>query len=135
MLRRNLAPERGKALVVDDNPDSRRLATMFLNDEGFETREAENGSHALKQLQEFTPDLIILDLLMPEMDGMTFLEALRRDPRYLHLPVVVVTAKELSEGEKHRLGTEAAAVIRKGDELAAGLKRVVREVLRNASDE
>ncbi len=135
MLRRNLAPESGRVLVVDDNPDSRRLATTFLGEEGFETREAENGSDALNQLQDFTPDLIILDLMMPEMDGMTFLEVLRRDPRHLHLPVVVVTAKELSEVETHRLGTEAAAVLRKGDELAAGLKRVVREVLRNGSDE
>jgi PAS domain S-box-containing protein len=135
MLRRNLAPECGRVLVVDDNPDSRRLATTFLAEEGFETREAVNGSDALKQLQDFTPDLIILDLMMPEMDGMTFLEALRREPRYLRLPVVVVTAKDLSERETQRLGTEAAAVLRKGEELAAGLKRVVREVLRNGSDE
>ncbi len=132
MLRRNLTGRRGvrsKALVVDDNDDARRLAAAYLAEEGFLTREAVNGRDALDKLDGFSPDLVILELMMPVMDGMLFLEALRRDPRYLQLPVIVVTAKELTAEELDRLRADAAAVLRKGDDLADGLRRVVRGLL------
>lgn len=66
---------------------------------------------------------------MPVMDGLAFLDALRRDSRHLRLPVVVVTAKDLTPQEIERLGKDGSVVLRKGDELALGLKRVVGEVL------
>jgi CheY-like chemotaxis protein len=130
LLRRNLVESRkGRALVVDDNPDARRLVSAYLAEEGFETCEAINGADALERLERFDADLIILDLTMPVMDGLAFLDALRRDARHLSLPVVVVTAKDLTPQEAERLGADGSVVLRKGAELAQGLKHVVGEVL------
>jgi len=132
LLRRNLLSQRGRVLVVDDNADARRIVSAYLADEGFETCEAVNGADALERLQRFDADLIILDLMMPVMDGLTFLDALRRDARHVHVPVVVVTAKDLTPREAERLGVDGSVVVRKGDELARGLKRVVGDVLGRA---
>jgi PAS domain S-box-containing protein len=129
ILRRNLESRQGRALVVDDNADARRLMSLYLQEEGFETCEAVNGLDALERLERFDADLVILDLTMPVMDGLAFLDALRRDSRHLRLPVVVVTAKDLTPQEVERLGKDGSVVLRKGDELALGLKRVVGEVL------
>jgi signal transduction histidine kinase/DNA-binding response OmpR family regulator/CHASE3 domain sensor protein len=129
LLRRNLGTRHGKALVVDDSADARRLAATYLGEEGFEIREACDGREALAQLEDFSPDLIILDLLMPVMDGVEFLKTLRQDPRHLHRPVVVVTAKDLTPEEREHLTSQTSAVVSKGDDLALGLKRVVRELL------
>ena len=129
LLRRNLQSPRGRVLVVDDNADARRIVSTYLADDGFETCEAVNGTDALERLQRFDADLIILDLMMPVMDGLTFLDALRRDARHIRTPVVVVTAKDLTPREAERLGVDGSVVVRKGDELARGLKRVVGDVL------
>ncbi len=129
LLARHLRSRKGRALVVDDNEDARRLLSAYLAEEGLETCEAVNGADALQRLDRFDADIIILDLMMPVMDGLAFLDALRRDARHLLLPVVVVTAKELSPGEVERLKGDASVVLRKGDELAVGLKRVVGKVL------
>jgi signal transduction histidine kinase/CheY-like chemotaxis protein len=134
LLRRNLGSRKGRALVVDDNADARRLLSAYLAEEGLETCEAVNGADALQRLERFDADLVILDLLMPVMDGLAFLGALRRDPRHLHLPVVVVTAKELTSAEAERLRADASVVLRKGDELSLGLRRVVGEVLGRRAD-
>jgi CheY-like chemotaxis protein len=129
MLRRNLASRKGRALVVDDNADARRLVSAYLAEEGFDTCEATNGADALERLERFDADLVILDLTMPVMDGLAFLDALRRDARHMRLPVVVVTAKDLTAQELERLGANGSVVLRKGEELALGLKRVVGDVL------
>jgi PAS domain S-box-containing protein len=129
ILRRNLRVRRGKVLVVDDSADARRMLTAYLRDEGFETCEATDGADALQRLERFSADLVLLDLLMPGMDGLAFLDALRRDPRHLRLPVVVVTAKDLTPDETRRLGADGSIVLRKGEELARELERVVGEVL------
>jgi CheY-like chemotaxis protein len=114
---------------VDDNADARRLLSAYLRDDGFETCEAADGAEALRRLESFAADLVLLDLLMPGMDGLSFLDALRRDARHLRLPVVVVTAKDLTPEEAERLGADGSIVLRKGDELARELERVVGEVL------
>ncbi|HEX5268863.1 MAG TPA: response regulator, partial [Gemmataceae bacterium] len=134
LLLRNLRSRKGRALVVDDNDDARRLLSAYLAEEGLETCEAVNGADALGRLERFDADLVILDVMMPVMDGLTFLDALRRDARYLHLPVVVVTAKELTPQESERLRADASVVLRKGDDLALGLKRVVGKVLGHRGD-
>ena len=89
VLQRILPTER-KLLVVDDDADARRLITAYLADEGYEIRTAGNGQEALEILGPFSPDLVILDLMMPVMDGMKFLNTIRADPRYRHLPVIIV---------------------------------------------
>jgi two-component system response regulator PrrA len=82
----------GKVLIVDDNPDIVALLRANLRMAGFETSEARNGEVALRRIQEDRPDLILLDLMMPVLDGWGVLEALKHRPG--SPTVVVVTAAE-----------------------------------------
>jgi CheY-like chemotaxis protein len=128
VLRRTLRTER-KLLVVDDDEDARRLINTYLSEEGYEIQTAGNGREALEILGPFSPDLIILDLMMPVMDGMAFLDTIRADPRYRHLPVIIVTAKVLSPEEVRRLSTESQSILKKADLLEKDLKAVLQELL------
>jgi CheY-like chemotaxis protein len=116
---------RNRVLVVEDDEDARVLITNYLAGEAGEVKTVPNGREALTALETFTPDLIILDLLMPVLDGLTFLAMLRRHPRHATVPVVVVTVKDLSTREASWLGEEAVTVLRKG----AGLEEELRHVL------
>ena len=79
-------------LVVDDEAGSRQALMRLLVKEGYETVEAGDGREALRALEARTPDVVLLDLMMPGMDGMELLEALQRHPHWKALPVVVLTA-------------------------------------------
>jgi PAS domain S-box-containing protein len=128
VLQRSLSPETRKVLVVDDEPEARLLLTTYLQEEGMEIRGAGSGREALWVLGEFSPDLIVLDLLMPEMGGIELLHRLRNDDAYRHLPVVVVTAKKLSPEEGHSISREVVAVLRKDGELEAELHEVLHQI-------
>jgi DNA-binding response OmpR family regulator len=78
-------------LVVDDTALARESVSKLLEYEGFKTIRACNGKEGFATLYEKTPDLILLDLMMPEMDGITFLKALRRSTLWKDLPVIVLT--------------------------------------------
>ncbi len=118
------------ALVVDDEEDARRLLRQQLANAGWTVCEATNGREALERLDEATPDVVLLDLMMPEMDGFEFLDILRQDPARRALPVVVVTAKELTADERRFLESRAASVLQKGsyrrDELTAEVMQLAR---------
>ncbi len=120
---------RAKVLVVEDSDLDRCLINECLEDERIELRTAANGREALQLLETFSPDLVLLDLLMPEMDGMSFLDLLRRDPRYQNLPVFIVTAKELDPQERQRLSRLAQAVLKKAEDLRTDLRRVLHAQL------
>ena len=79
-------------LVVDDNPQVLDLTSLVLTHAGYRAETASDGPAALTWAQENQPDLILLDLLMPDMDGLAVLRALRSDPQTADIPVVVVTA-------------------------------------------
>jgi DNA-binding response OmpR family regulator len=89
----------GRVLIVDDNPDILGLLRANFRMAGFETDEALNGEVALRRIEEVRPDLVLLDLMMPVLDGWGVLEALQQRPD--RPPVVVVTAAE-SEGTVER---------------------------------
>jgi CheY-like chemotaxis protein len=101
-------------LIVEDDDETRAMFCKSLEKAGWRTIEAENGKVALDKLGEVTPDVIILDLMMPIMDGFEFLERIRADERYRHLPVVVVTARELSGEERSLLLGHVERVLQKG---------------------
>ena len=101
-------------LVVDDDPNNRDLLERMINKAGWEVAKAENGKDALNWIEDHTPDLILSDLIMPEMDGFQFIDALRRNKNWKALPVVVLTAKDLTEEEKQRLDNSVAHVFQKG---------------------
>jgi CheY-like chemotaxis protein len=78
-------------LVVDDTALAREAVSKLLEYEGFKVLRAEHGRDAWAMMYDNTPDLILLDLMMPEMDGVTLLRMIRRSDRWEHLPVVVLT--------------------------------------------
>jgi CheY-like chemotaxis protein len=129
VLSRTLRLAKGCVLVVDDDEDARRMLLAYLSEEGFDTRTAVNGREALQVLESGWVDLIILDLLMPVMDGETFLETIRRDSRFAQVPVVIVTNKDLLRADEQRLKVSSSAVLRKTDVLNEDLGRTVREIL------
>jgi signal transduction histidine kinase/DNA-binding response OmpR family regulator len=132
VLRRTLRPGK-KLLVVDDDADTRRLITCYLEDETVEIQTAADGLEALEILKGFSPDVVLLDLMMPRMDGMSFLDAIRADPRHRQLPVVIVTAKVLTPEEARRLDADAQAVLKKTEILEEELRCVLRELLQKSA--
>jgi PAS domain S-box-containing protein len=106
--------EGGRILVVEDDPDTRRLLAETISEYGFQVRSAANGRDALDRLAEATPDLIVSDLMMPVMDGFTFLGQLQQDPVWSRVPVVILTAKNLHQEEIAQLNRVGAAILTKG---------------------
>jgi CheY-like chemotaxis protein len=91
-------------LVVDDDVDSREAVARYIRKAGHRVQCAGNGREAMKALIDQTPDLVILDARMPEMDGVSFLEVIRCYLRWQHLPVILLTA--YSEGIHIRRAVE-----------------------------
>ena len=116
--------------IVDDLPDSRRLIRRILQSQGdYTIYEADNGRDAIVLAEQELPDLIILDLMMPEVDGFGVLDALKANPQTAQIPVVVVTAKELSPAEKQRLHGQIHALMQKGEFMNDELMDEIRAML------
>lgn len=120
-----------RVLVVDDTPEARRLIMRILQSQGnYTIEQAENGLDALEKARNTRPDLIVLDLMMPEMDGFAVLDRLKDDPLLSEIPVIVVTAKDLTTAEKARLGGRIESLMQKGsfmhDELLEEIKSLVK---------
>ena len=81
-----------KILVVDDDADDLKLISMILGPEGYEVVTASNGAEALKQVENESPDLVLLDVMMPEMDGFTACSKLKRSSEHAGIPVILLTA-------------------------------------------
>jgi GAF domain-containing protein/DNA-binding response OmpR family regulator len=105
----------GCALLVDDDHLVRRSVRQALEPVGWEVIEAENGQVAVECLAVARPHVIILDLMMPKMDGFELLDELRSQPAWQDIPVVVVTAKDLTQEERDRLNGEVERIIQKSD--------------------
>ncbi len=103
-----------RVLVVEDDPANLDMLSRLLKKEGFEVMAAENGSSALEQLAIHIPSLILLDLMMPVMDGFEFLSVIAREPQLAGIPVVVVTAKDLTPEELERLNGSVEQIFQKG---------------------
>ncbi|MDX1674617.1 MAG: GAF domain-containing protein, partial [Longimicrobiales bacterium] len=127
---RRLAPDPDAVvLVVDDDPASRERLVRLVRDGGWRPVEAENGVAALDRLETVDPALILLDLVMPEMDGFTLAARLREDPALRHVPVVVVTGKELTAEDRARLNGYVTRVVRKQDVEATELVSELRSLI------
>jgi hypothetical protein len=112
-------------LVVDDDPVLRELLGRTLATAGYTVVEAENGRVALERLREVSPSVILLDLMMPEMDGFEFLVALRDHDAWREIPVVVITARDLSAEDRARLNGRVERILQKG---AYGREALLTEV-------
>jgi len=102
------------ALVVDDQPENRELLRRTLESESWQVIEAENGRVALDRIAERRPALILLDLMMPVMDGFEFVIELRKVEAWRGIPIVVVTARDLSQEDVRRLDGAVVGLIQRG---------------------
>jgi CheY-like chemotaxis protein/anti-sigma regulatory factor (Ser/Thr protein kinase) len=100
-------------LVVEDDPATQDLVSKQLEKEGWRVVMAGNGREAMDRVSEGKPDLVLLDLMMPEMDGFEFLEAFRKQPGCARISVVVMTAKILTDGDRQRLRGQVAHIVEK----------------------
>lgn len=115
----------GDVLIVEDDPDVREMLQRTLTKAGWRAGTAENGRVALDRLASTIPSLILLDLLMPEMDGFEFISALRHHPECKDVPILVITSKELTDEDRRKLTGQVAKVIQKG---VLGLEELLNEV-------
>jgi len=117
--------------IVDDTPDARRLIRRILQSQGnYTIFEASDGHEAIQLAQKELPDLIILDLMMPEIDGFSVLDSLKENPQTAPIPVIVVTAKELTPGEKKRLDGQIQSLMQKGEFMSDELLDEVRALVK-----
>jgi CheY-like chemotaxis protein len=121
----------GQVLVVEDDKGTRDVIRRTLSKHGWRVHEAENGQVALDRVAQQLPELILLDLMMPEMDGFEFLAELRRNQAWRSIPVVVLTSKDLTNEERRRLNGQVEKILQKGmfnrEALLAEVKRVVAQ--------
>ncbi|WP_455219525.1 response regulator, partial [Kaarinaea lacus] len=116
-------------LVIDDDADARKLARLVLENEGFSVIEAENGYLGLMRVAERIPSVILLDLLMPNMNGHEFLSELELHERWDNIPVIALTAMELDENERFSLENRVSMIIQKGAYSIDHVLNAVREIL------
>ena len=118
-------------LIVEDDPMAADIVRRTLESGGFRTRHARNGREALQAVHEARPQLIVLDLMMPEMDGFTLLDALRMEgPEFAAIPVVVLSAKDLTPEEREILSGRVQDTLRKGAGQRENLLETIRRNLK-----
>ena len=105
---------RTQVLVVDDDPKTREMLRRTLQKAGCTVAEAANGSEAIEALERATPGLVLLDLMMPGMDGFEVLERLQGEETWREVPVIIVTAKDLTREDVDRLNGRVVKVLQKG---------------------
>jgi adenylate cyclase len=123
----------GQILLVEDDELTRETTRDLVVRHGFAVVEAANGREALDRLAEGVPNLILLDLLMPEMDGFEFLDEVRRTPAWRTVPVIVLTAKDLTEEDRRRLSGGATRIIQKAGQSPEQLVAELRHAISSAS--
>jgi CheY-like chemotaxis protein len=121
-----------RALVVEDDPDTRDLLRRYLEADGWVVDQAENGQAGLEAVRRRVPTLVLLDLMMPVMDGCQFAAELRKNPEWGAIPVVVITAKDLTAEDRRALNGDVQAVLQKGAFSRDQLLQEVRDLLRPA---
>ncbi|MGH7340554.1 MAG: response regulator, partial [Candidatus Rokuibacteriota bacterium] len=116
-------------LVVDDDVELRQLLRRMLEPEGYTVVEAENGRVALERLRDLSPSVVLLDLMMPEMDGFEFVAEFRRHEPWRSIPIVVITARDLSRDDHERLNGYVQRILQKGVYAREQLLGEVRELV------
>ena len=123
-----------RVLVVDDEPDVLLLCRVNLEFEGYEVSTAPDGEAGLEACRELRPDVVLLDVMMPKMDGWQVLEAIKADPELEHIPVVMLTAKVQDDDKIRGWSAGAAEYITKPFS-PLSLSRVLSEVITSDPEE
>ena len=120
-----------QVLIVDDDRAANERLMEMLHRDGWNCRMALNGTEGLKALAEARPDLVLVDLIMPEMDGYAFIREVRKNPGYDALPLVVMTAEDVRSGKVRSLAPDTAGIVQKGSiplaDLVADLRRFAEQ--------
>jgi CheY-like chemotaxis protein len=117
-------------MLVDDDPQLRRVVSMFFELEGYNVVQARDGREAIGMLAEYVPDVILLDLIMPDISGLEVCQHVRGEKRLKDIPVVIFTAAEMKEEELRAAGADR--FITKPYSLE-GLRRVVRNLIKESA--
>jgi len=131
-LERFPLPANPRILVVDDESDAREIIRSQLADQRVRLEMAADGREALACLEKNPQDLVVLDLIMPVLDGLAFLDQIRGDLRFQQLPVLVVTAKVLSPLEKEQLRRQKLEFVKKTELSEPGFKLLLQRILQQA---
>ncbi|MBF0303569.1 MAG: response regulator, partial [Desulfamplus sp.] len=125
-------PDTRSIMIVDDNVFDRQEIKKIIVEDGLIPIVAEDGNICLKLIKQQIPDLLILDLMMPELDGFAVLEKIRSNPETKNLPIIVVTAKDLTEEERKTLSGNVFSVLEKNaakpSTLLPEIKRILGEM-------
>jgi CheY-like chemotaxis protein len=131
---RRFRPAPGHVLVVEDDTALSDLLQRSLAKEGWQVTVASDGRSALAQVDKHIPDIILLDLLLPEMDGFQFLATLRQNPDQRDIPTVVITGKELTPQETQILQEQARRILCKGAYSREQLLQEIRDLVQTYTD-
>ncbi len=119
-----------RVAIIEDTPEAARLIRRILQSQGdFFIDEATDGLEGLKLIKQTQPNLVILDLMMPQMDGFAVVDAMKADPALRDIPIIVITAKELTPIEKHRLSGKIKGLLQKGSFMDEDLMSDIQEIL------
>jgi signal transduction histidine kinase/DNA-binding response OmpR family regulator len=121
-----------QVLIVEDEPAIRQMVRRLLEKEGWTVREAENGRVGLQAVAENAPAIILLDLMMPVMNGFDFIRELRQNAAWRKIPVIILTAKDLTVEERTQLKGNVEMVFQKGDYSRERLLDEVRELVKTS---
>ncbi len=133
--------EKKRVLVVEDDEDVITYLSLWLSDQGFDVDVARDGNEATEKVKERTPDLVTLDIVMPQKTGVKFYKEFKRDPRYAHIPVIIITGlqQEFKRFISHRrTAPPPEGYIAKPfsqDELLETIRRVLAEAAGRTSEE
>jgi len=120
-------------MVVDDEPANRNWLMRILEPAGFEVIEASGGREAIELAKARPPDLVLLDLMMPEVTGFDVVEALRADPKTSQTPIMILTARHLTEADKRHLNGHVSTILSRGSVGAADLLGLLKQVVDKAN--
>ena len=116
-------------MVVEDDRDTREILCRQLRKDNWQVVAAENGRQALRALDLYSPELIVSDLMMPEMDGFELVHELRQNEKWRAIPVVVLTAKELTAADRQKLNGRVVKIFEKGSYQRQVLLQEVSDLL------
>jgi len=123
-------------MIVEDNPEAARLLRRILQTHGeFQIGEAHTGKEGLDMIRTTHPDLILLDLMMPDMDGFAVIDDLKADPKLKDIPVIVITAKELNLKDRERLQGQIQMLLQKGSFMDEDLLQEISALLGKNDEE
>ena len=118
-----------RALVVEDDLNAREMLRRLLVGEGWKVSVASNGREALDLLTTENSNLVLLDLMMPEMDGFEFLDEFRKNPKFASTPIIVVTAADLSPADRRRLNGGVEHILQKTTSSQEEFLRHIRKLV------